>query len=377
MLKSIFTGLATLFFLFSSTLSSFAAPLADVAQTPSSATTATCELEIGKEYIPSSEAEDIAKITAAFKQGSTRETASRKEKGLAPIALRRTHPKTQAIVTAKFTVSKDIPEQFQYGIFANPKKYNAVVRLSNAAPTEGGEFRSDAIADTHGISIKLKGLEGGMSQDFLLNDHPNFIAASPNELINFILGGAAVKQGQQINQLPVEQQKALIRGITLTKASDSLTKNPLDQAYFSQTPYKLGNGAVKYILKPREVNTPAPINAKDPNYALQEALVETLSTKDVYFDLFIQPQTNACTELIEDSSVEWKSALIPVATLKIPSQVIDFDKQNKRNEKLVFSPWNALPENQPLGGLNRARKAVYPPLTELRQELNKAAKKEV
>jgi hypothetical protein len=377
MLKSIFTGLATLFFLFSSTLSSFAAPLADVAQTPSSATTATCELEIGKEYIPSSEAEDIAKITAAFKQGSTRETASRKEKGLAPIALRRTHPKTQAIVTAKFTVSKDIPEQFQYGIFSNPKKYNAVVRLSNAAPTEGGEFRSDAIADTHGISIKLKGLEGGMSQDFLLNDHPNFIAASPNELINFILGGAAVKQGQQINQLPVEQQKALIRGITLTKASDSLTKNPLDQAYFSQTPYKLGNGAVKYILKPREVNTPAPINAKDPNYALQEALVETLSTKDVYFDLFIQPQTNACTELIEDSSVEWKSALIPVATLKIPSQVIDFDKQNKRNEKLVFSPWNALPENQPLGGLNRARKAVYPPLTELRQELNKAAKKEV
>lgn len=377
MSKCIFTGLATLFFLFSANLSGFAAPLADGMQTPLTVATATCDLEIGKEYIPSSEAEDIAKITAAFKQGLTRETESRKQKGLTPISLRRTHPKTQAIVNAKFTVSRDIPQEFQYGIFANPKKYNAVVRLSNAAPTEGGEFRSDAIADTHGISIKLKGLEEGMSQDFLLNDHPNFIAATPNELINFILGGAAVKQGQQINQLPVEQQKALIRGITLTKASDTLTKNPLDQTYFSQTPYKLGNGAVKYILKPREVNTPEPINAEDASYALREALVETLSTKNVYFDLFIQPQTNACTELIEDSSVAWKSELIPVATLTIPTQVINFDKQNKQNEKLVFSPWNALPENQPLGGLNRARKVVYPPLTELRKELNKAAKKEV
>jgi hypothetical protein len=377
MLKCILTGITTLFFLLSPTLSSFAAPMAEGIQAPSTTTTETCNLEIGKEYIPSLEAEEIAKITEAFKQGLTRETASRKEKGLTPLSLRRTHPKTQAIVNAKFTVSKDIPEEFQYGIFASPKKYNAVVRLSNAAPTDGGEFRSDAIADTHGISIKLKGLGEDISQDFLLNDHPNFIAATPNELINFIFAGAALKQGKKINELPLEQQKALIRGVTLTKASDKLTKNPLDQAYFSQTPYKLGNGAVKYILKPREINTPEPFNAKDPTYALQEALVDTLSAKDVYFDFFIQPQTSPCNELIEDSSIEWKSALIPVATLKIPSQAISFDKQDKQNAKLVFSPWNALPEHQPLGGLNRARKVVYPPLTELRKEFNKAAKKEV
>ncbi|MFZ4556890.1 MAG: hypothetical protein ACOYN8_11025 [Pseudanabaena sp.] len=377
MLKCIFTGLATLVFLFSSTVSALASPLADGIQAPLIAANEACDLEIGKEYIPSSEAEDIAKITEAFRQGLTRETEARKEKDLSPIALRRTHPKTQAIVEAKFKVSKDIPQEFQYGIFAKSKKYDAVVRLSNAAPTEGGEFRSDAIADTHGISIKLRGLGDDVSQDFLLNDHPNFIAATPNELINFILGGAALKQGKKISDLPLVQQKSLIRGVTLTKASDTLTKNPLDQVYFSQTPYKLGNGAVKYILKPREINTPNPINAKDPTYALQEALVDTLSAKDVYFDLFIQPQTNACTELIEDSSVEWKSGLIPVATLKIPSQTINFAKQGKLNEKFVFSPWNALPEHQPLGGLNRARKVVYPPLTELRKALNNAANKGV
>jgi hypothetical protein len=374
MLKCIFTGLAALVFLFSSTLSSFASPLASVIPTTLIAVNETCDLEIGKEYIPSSEAEDIAKITEAFKQGLTRETAARKEKALSPIALRRTHPKTQAIVEAKFTVSKDIPQEFQSGIFAKPKKYNAIVRLSNAAPTEGGEFRSDAIADTHGISIKLRGLGDDVSQDFLLNDHPNFIAATPNELINFIIGGAALKQGKKISDLPLVQQQAVIRGVTLTKASDALTKNPLDEVYFSQTPYKLGNGAVKYVLKPREINTPNPINAKDPAYALQEALVDTLSAKDVYFDFFIQPQTNACSELVEDSSVEWKSGLIPVATLKIPSQTINFAKQSNQNEKFVFSPWNTLPEHQPLGGLNRARKVVYPPLTELRKGLNEAAK---
>jgi len=49
-------------------------------------------------------------------------------------------------------------------------------------------------------------------------------------------------------------------------------------------------------------------------------------------------------------------------------------RQRQIHENIFHTPF---PENQPLGGLNRARKAVYPPLTELRQELNKAAKKEV
>jgi hypothetical protein len=35
-------------------------------------------------------------------------------------------------------------------------------------------------------------------------------------------------------------------------------------------------------------------------------------------------------------------------------------------EKIAFNPWNALPEHQPLGGMNRARKMVYTELAKLR-----------
>jgi hypothetical protein len=35
-------------------------------------------------------------------------------------------------------------------------------------------------------------------------------------------------------------------------------------------------------------------------------------------------------------------------------------------EKIAFNPWNTLPEHQPLGGMNRARKLIYTELSKLR-----------
>ena len=35
-------------------------------------------------------------------------------------------------------------------------------------------------------------------------------------------------------------------------------------------------------------------------------------------------------------------------------------------EKIAFNPWNCLQAHQPLGGMNRARKAIYTELAKLR-----------
>ena len=39
-------------------------------------------------------------------------------------------------------------------------------------------------------------------------------------------------------------------------------------------------------------------------------------------------------------------------------------------ENLSFNPWHSLPAHRPLGGINRARKVVYPALSKLRHERN-------
>jgi hypothetical protein len=74
---------------------------------------------------------------------------------------------------------------------------------------------------------------------------------------------------------------------------------------------------------------------------------------------------------IEDPTVEWNSAWERLATIEIDAQDFDFPARWEWGNKLSFSPWHALEEHRPLGGINRARKIVYPASHDLRfQHLN-------
>jgi len=55
-----------------------------------------------------------------------------------------------------------------------------------------------------------------------------------------------------------------------------------------------------------------------------------------------------------------------VATIRIPSQAFESADQMNAAETIAFNPWNALPEHQPIGGMNRARRAIYIELSKLR-----------
>jgi len=68
---------------------------------------------------------------------------------------------------------------------------------------------------------------------------------------------------------------------------------------------------------------------------------------------------------VEDVSVEWDEEVskpIPVATLTIDVQDVDSPEGRalaEECETMAFSPWNALAEHRPMGGINRLRQAVY------------------
>jgi hypothetical protein len=61
---------------------------------------------------------------------------------------------------------------------------------------------------------------------------------------------------------------------------------------------------------------------------------------------------------------------VRVARIRIPPQVFDTPAQNVYAENLSFTPWHALPQHRPIGGINRARKSVYEAAQKLRHESN-------
>ena len=79
---------------------------------------------------------------------------------------------------------------------------------------------------------------------------------------------------------------------------------------------------------------------------------------------------------VEDPTVLWSeqdSPFLPVARITIPKQVFDTPEQDRFCEDLSFTPWHALPEHEPVGGLNRLRKAVYLEISRYRHARNGSA----
>ncbi len=150
--------------------------------------------------------------------------------------------------------------------------------------------------------------------------------------------------------------------------------SPLAIQYWSSTPYKLGDRAIKFTVIPSYTNHTPPVT-QTPDY-LRQAMIEHLNHQDASFDFLIQLQTNPKTMPIEDPRIEWRSPFQKVATIKIPRQQFDSPQQMEFCEHLSFTPWHSLPEHQPLGGVNRARKQVYEALSELRHSLNDVDVKE-
>ena len=84
---------------------------------------------------------------------------------------------------------------------------------------------------------------------------------------------------------------------------------------------------------------------------------------------------------IEDPTVVWSELLSPpvkVATIVIEKgdlTTTEAEQFRRSVEAMAFNPWHSLLEHQPLGGINRLRKAVYQSNAKMRREPVTAAEK--
>jgi hypothetical protein len=309
--------------------------------------------EIGKEYPPSGEVAVIQELRALHLKVQSVQGPGRRGE----------HPKQHGGVWARFKIERDIPSGLRVGIFKDPGSYTALVRYSN------GRTFDDRQPDVHGMAIKVfvpgqgERPDTPFQQDFILADHPIFFARNVQHIFDFL---AATSSGTPASQLAMTTHPQLI-GFTRVAPS-----SPLSLTYWSQTPYKFSDGAVKYVASPSvEQDIPAIELNQSPD-ALKEAMIEQLTFRKIgtQFDFSIIQQSDATAMPIEDPTVEWTSPPRKLATVSIYPQKFDSAEQMSFVENLTWNPWNSIPLHSPLGGINRARRSLYPDSQQLRHKTN-------
>lgn len=339
-------------------------------------------------------AEIVDLFTAGAVQFQQALAASRPD--LPNVMRRGAHPKHHGLVRAVLTVPDQIPEELRFGLFAQPRSSHAYVRFSNSTSS-----MDDAVADAHGMAIKLFDVPGEKllqdeirTHDFVLVDGPNFVASSAEHFMAFMkLSGARRVTSKQLEAATQAQDDTAIaqHRATLGALEEQLAQqfphasklmrriaNPLTVAYFSQTAYRLGSSSVKYQLRPDVLDEHAPTDGElsaipdRPNY-LAAAMTDTLATRAVRFDFLIQRGDGSSAMPVEDPTVVWsedRSPFVKVATLTIPQQTFTIPSQRAFAETIEFNAWHALADHEPLGRMNQSRREIYSEMARRRRVHN-------
>ena len=285
--------------------------------------------------------------------------------------------KTYGVVRGELTVLDGLPAHLRHGLFADPRTYRAYIRFAGPGPLAPPDLRDNAIMS---IGVKVLGVPGSKllpeestTQDLLGISAPTF--TTPDVVQNAILQ-AEIGNGTPLFYF-LRPSHPHLSDLIMQGLYAVTAPSPLQVGYDSCVPYLLGEGqAMRYAFVPRPFPLPhrrlrVPLRP-GPDY-LRDALLTTLTTHEVIFDLLVQLQTDARTMPLEHAGVVWsarRSRPVPVATLRLPVQALVPAEQSLIADQLRFNPWHALPAHRPLGNQNRARRTIYAALADVRQGMN-------
>ncbi|MGR8940534.1 MAG: catalase family protein [Gammaproteobacteria bacterium] len=315
--------------------------------------------------------------------------------------LRGVHPKSHGCVEAVFEIDPNLSTEFQVGLFDKPgKQYKSIIRFSNAASLLGPDIDNTGKHGSRGMAIKVFSVggkvlsddHGAHNQDFLMINQPNFAFANTEDYLRLhrILDtqndkadgffaplrlkdptlSDAVKQ-QILKYIEAEKieeddiQRILASFKIVQSLQSTPVANPLGIPYFSAAPFLFGPDRVmKFSAQPRVQIPATKVPQPPPDNYLRASLNDSLKQREpIIFDFMVQVRKEVPQEEIENASTVWDEKDFPfvkVATITIPApQDVDNTKAIAQCELLAFTPWHSLPEHQPIGSINRLRKAVY------------------
>jgi hypothetical protein len=271
------------------------------------------------------------------------------------------HRKQVLGARATLEVFKGLPEFARQGLFAKPGRHDALVRLSNG----GMDKASDRKPDIRGFALAVQGVSGpsalgngdASAQCFALINQSQFAFPKSTEFVDFVV---AASHGNGALLAHLLRRHGLIGGPKrLLKLAKSLGKpftGFATETFYSAAPIACGPFAVRVRLTPDASNGPA----GTPSGDWGADMASRLKSGALAYQLELQPFVSEARTPIEDASVNWPTAYVPVARLNLPRQDAGADADlQARIEAGFFDPWVAMAAHRPLGDVMRSRKVVY------------------
>lgn len=307
--------------------------------------------------------------TQAILEHSINRLRSQFPDGKRPV-MRDAHPKAHGLVSAQFIVLDDLPPELRHGVFATPRTFDALIRVSAG----NVEVQPDTVPQAGGMAIKLIGVEGekllpgerdAVTQDFIMINAPAFFVRTLKDYVELheFLGRGQLEAF--FANRPEETAAIVdIRG--------RQPFNPVQVRYWSMTPYLLGDNAIKFSAIPIGRTANLPPDQPGPDF-MRELMKAQLASEDVWYEFAVQLQGDPSAMPIEDPVKVWDETAAPfqrVALIRIPRQDIDAPGRVELAENLAFTPWHSIEAHRPLGAINRSRKAIYEGIAAFRHQAN-------
>ncbi|QNB06131.1 catalase [Herbaspirillum frisingense] len=264
------------------------------------------------------------------------------------------------VMNARFSVSPHLPAELAAGYFQPAASFTATIRFSNASPMH----MPDARADMRGAAIRVH-IGADEFHDFLMTNYPVSHARDAWQFMEVAKIATGSKRLIPLRFIMKFGLGETIRIIKNVRSGSRAIESIATEQFWSRAPLLWGDaGPVRYTLIPTAAKSGRTANVADVNDLANE-LGRRAAQGDIRYTLAVQRYVSADKTPIEDGSVEWResdSPFISVATVTIPAQDLGSNEalaDRQQVDKMAFNPWNCPLVFRPLGGLNRARKAVY------------------
>ncbi len=305
-------------------------------------------------------------------------------------AIRDAHAKSHAILKARLTVHEGLPTYLAQGIFAAPRAFDAVVRMSSAP----GDIHSDEIPAPRGFATKIIGVAGdrlvpelgGHNQDFLMVNFPVLAfgtVAKYKQMLGLLEKNAhapdffqkAVAGSARLAQDVVEAFGGTAGAVLQGLARDN--DHMLGETFHTQAAVRYGDYIAKLSFAPKSDNiralTGEPIRV-DGFSTMRDVVCDYFRSNGAEYELRAQLCADLATMPVEDAGVQWDEAIAPqqpIATLTIwPQDARTPRRRIYGDDVLSFNPWNGIEAHRPLGSIMRVRKPAYERSTAFRHAEN-------
>ncbi len=307
-------------------------------------------------------------------------------------AVRSVHAKAHGILEGTLTVDAGLPPELAQGLFAKPGEHKVYIRLS----TNAGDILPDTISLPRGLALKVLGVEGerlpdaeGTTQDFIMVNGKVFQAPDADAFLKNLkllakttdrMEGTKVVASKVLQGVNAALTAVGLPSTKLGSLGGAPNSDPLGETYHSLTPFRYGDHVAKFEVRPLSANLKAlegkliHPDGEHPD-AIRDTVREEMAAIDGEWEFRVQLCRDLAKQPIEDPTVEWKPDEAPfqrVGVIRVNRQDSWSDERVRAvNEGMRFSVWTGLKAHQPLGNINRARKAPYHHSAGFRQDFNR------